>query len=209
MYFLFCSRPFLDLTPGSPTRSYSIPTSRTFVFPACCETRQACGALALSLAMAGSLPAVRCRSDEAAWSNLHSILAHKATRLSEPRATWRASSSGSAMSAVGPGGASAAGGAGVGVLGASKPGSALGNWEGASGRGSGGSTGASSAAASSKGGAGGSGVSPSGGVGGPAGGPGGSGSAGSGHTRKGSRDVDLPPWVAAVLWASLHALPKV
>lgn len=49
---------------------------------------QACGALALSLAIAGSLPAVRCRSDEAAWANLHSILLHKATRLGEYRCVF-------------------------------------------------------------------------------------------------------------------------
>lgn len=117
--------------------------------------------------MASSLPAVRCRSDEAAWSNLYGILSHKATRLG----------------GTGRGVGGSVGSGSVGMGGGSKAGS----WGGSSGVG----TPAS-------------GISPvnsgSGGVGGIGGGNGG---------RKAVKDFDLPPWVAAVLWASLHALPKV
>ncbi|CAN0487973.1 unnamed protein product, partial [Ectocarpus sp. 12 AP-2014] len=85
---------------------------------------KACGALALPLTIAGSLPAVRCRSDEAAWANLYSILSHKATRLGESSSCSEnhrrgRSSASTTSSAGGGGGASASSGiAGGSLLGA-------------------------------------------------------------------------------------------
>lgn len=48
-----------------------------------------------------------------------------------------------------------------------------------------------------------------GGVGGVTTGAGGGAAAASGSGRKVGREMDPSPWVSAVLWASLHALPKV
>eukprot|EP00904_Undaria_pinnatifida_P008227 jgi/Undpi1/4534/HiC_scaffold_18.g07888.m1 len=126
---------------------------------------KACGALALPLAIAASLPAVRCRSDEAAWANLHAILSHKASRLQESRHH-------PARAGTGGGG----GGGGGGGLAAG--GSPLGRSSGTGGgRVAGWGRGGTQVSAS------------------------GSGS-GSG------KDSEPPPWVGAVLWASLHALPQ-
>ena len=197
---------------------------------------QACGALALPLAIAGSLPAVRCRSDEAAWANLHSILSHKATRLGESsrgrghrrgRSTASNVSSASAPPAM-TGGAFGGGGGGW----ANNNSGSSGNLPSARGTGAdrGGSGGVNSSSAGSAfgGGMGGIGrasapsisggsVSSSGSRGGSRRAGGGSGplstvSGGSGGGGSGgldSRDSEPPPWVGAVLWASLHALPKV
>ncbi|CAN0098057.1 unnamed protein product, partial [Ectocarpus sp. 4 AP-2014] len=83
---------------------------------------KACGALALPLTIAGSLPAVRCRSDEAAWANLYSILSHKATRLGESSSCSenhrRGRSSASTTSSAGGGTSASSGTAGGSFLGA-------------------------------------------------------------------------------------------
>ncbi|CBN79515.2 hypothetical protein (Partial), partial [Ectocarpus siliculosus] len=105
---------------------------------------KACGALALPLTIAGSLPAVRCRSDEAAWANLYSILSHKATRLGESsscsenhrRGRSNASTTSSAGGGGGGGGPASSGTAGGSFLGTFAGGGA---WINATAAGSGGS----------------------------------------------------------------------